>query len=210
MSCWTNITGMIELDVIKVTDLEELENAFDNVLEKILNPKLKELKLEWSEGWPDFKIMKSWNWSLFLIYRWNLRSFWEKYENGEWKTDFTELKQWLYNIIKELNSLFNYDKYNNALDYIYNKIDNDKELLKELKKDIYKDNNEYEKKRDKKIKDIVLKEYNNLLPVYMKVSNLLFQWINSYKDKITFNLDDLTNELIIMENNVVIEKREIS
>jgi len=36
MSCWTHITGLIELDVIKLHNIEEIDKYYQNTIKDIL------------------------------------------------------------------------------------------------------------------------------------------------------------------------------
>jgi len=212
MSCWTHITGLIELDVIKLHNIEEIDKYYQNTIKDILIKECNKVenRLEWSEGILVPEVITRWN-SIYLVYRDNLRDFWEKLtEKEEWETEYSKFYDWIELTINNLNKIFNYEIFNIEIERIYEKIDNTKEYIDLLEIEKKNDNwnhRKIENMREKIIIDIIKNEYNWKLPIYATINNLLFQWFNSYNDTINFNL--MNSTLTIMENNKVIETRKI-
>ena len=212
MSCWTHITGLIELDVIKLHNIEEIDKYYQNTIKDILIKECNKVenRLEWSEGILVPEVITRWN-SIYLVYRDNLRDFWEKLtEKEEWETDYSKFYDWIELTINNLNKIFNYEIFNIEIERIYEKIDNTKEYIDLLEIEKKNDNwnhRKIENMREKIIIDIIKNDYNWKLPIYATINNLLFQWFNSYNDTINFNL--MNSTLTIMENNKVIETRKI-
>jgi len=197
MSCWTNITGVVEVSFTKLLDSDELDPEFEKTIER-LEGTLKGLPLMWSEWELGYHLLVEES-SIFIIFRNNLRDFWEKYNDKKevWETDYVKIKEWVKELIIRVNNLFTYKEFDKKLDSIYSQVDKNKKLILLCESENYNES-KYNKEKGKLIKKIIIKEYKGELPIYWEINSLLLQWINSWKWKIKINLID--EKLEIIEN----------